>query len=72
MVPFFHAELDGFEGHFAGDWQVLRPGRDYHFAWVPHQERGGRTPALAQARRRLRILSLWDTYAHPEAETRRG
>jgi beta-mannosidase len=63
-VPFFHAELEGLEGHFAGDWQVLRPGREHRLRWIPHVERGARMPSPAEARRRLRTLSLWDTFAH--------
>jgi beta-mannosidase len=63
-VPFFHAELEGLEGHFAGDWQVMRPGRDYRLTWVPHSERGARMPSATEAKRRLRTLSLWDTFAH--------
>jgi beta-mannosidase len=63
-VPFFHAELSGLEGHFAGDWQVLRPGCDYRLRWKPHGERGAKPPTLAEARKRLATLSLWDTFTH--------
>ncbi len=71
VVPFFHAELHGLEGRFDGDWDVLRPERDYRLTWVPHRARGARQPTLAEARKRLRTMSLWDTYAHPEERGRR-
>jgi beta-mannosidase len=62
VTPFFHAELTGLEGHFEDDWQVLRPGRRYAFGWVPHVERGGVTPSLTEARRRLETLTLHDLF----------
>jgi beta-mannosidase len=62
VTPFFHAELHGLEGHFAGDWQVLRPGRTYTFPWVPHLEHGAREPGLREARALLRVTSLYDFY----------
>jgi beta-mannosidase len=64
VIPFFHAELTGLEGHFVGDWQVLRPGTEYRLRWKPHVERGGKMPTLGQARRMLGVMSLYDTYAH--------
>jgi len=64
VVPFFHAELGGLEGHFAGDWQVLSPGRAYLLPWVSHVNLGAKVPTLAEARRRLTSFSLYDTYAH--------
>jgi beta-mannosidase len=64
VAPFFHAELDGIEGHFQGDWQVLRPGRSYVLPFVPHIHRGAREVALGEARRRLHTLSLYDLYEH--------
>ncbi len=64
VTPFFHAELRGWEGHFAGDWQVLHPGRVYRLPWVAHAARGAGVPSLAQARAALRTLSLWDTFSH--------
>jgi beta-mannosidase len=63
VTPYFHAELKGLEGHFEDDWQVLRPGRRYVFGWVPHVERGGVTPSLTEARRRLETLTLLDLFA---------
>ncbi len=62
VIPFFHAELENLEGHFHGDWQVLRPGSQYVMPWVPHVHRGGAMPTLEDARSLLRMLSLWDTY----------
>jgi len=64
VVPFFHAELGELEGHFVGDWQVLRPNTTYRLPWVAHTERGASMPTLAQARAQLTTLSLWDTVAH--------
>ena len=63
-VPFFHAELQGLEGHFGGDWRVLRPGAKMTLPWVPHVNRGAKIPTLAQARSRLRVLSLYDLVDH--------
>jgi beta-mannosidase len=60
VVPFVHAELAGTEGHFRGDWQVLQPGRSYDLPWIPHRERGQRELSLAEARKRLRVTSLYD------------
>ncbi|HUO57418.1 MAG TPA: glycoside hydrolase family 2 protein [bacterium] len=65
VVPFFHAELQGLEGHFAGDWRVLRPGAKYNFPWVAHTERGAFTPGLAEVRSKLKTLSLYDLVDHP-------
>jgi beta-mannosidase len=64
VTPFFHAELAGLEGHFVGDWQVLRPGRAYRMPWVPHVDRGESATGLAAARARLRTLSLYDLNEH--------
>jgi beta-mannosidase len=64
VTPFFHAELDGIEGHFRGDWQVLRPGRSYVLPFVPHVHRGARAIGLGEARRRLSTQSLYDLYEH--------
>jgi hypothetical protein len=47
VTPFFHAALEGEEGRFRGDWQVLRPGRDYVMPWVSHV--AGRKFQLEQA-----------------------
>jgi beta-mannosidase len=66
VIPFFHAELQGFEGHFDGDWQVLRPGSRYVLPWVPHEFLGARSPTLEQATAALKTFSLYDTYAHEE------
>jgi beta-mannosidase len=60
VVPYFHAELDGLEGHFVGDWQVLKPGKTYRFLWVAHVERGAKSPTLAEAKKRLTTLNLYD------------
>ncbi|MBA2479711.1 MAG: glycoside hydrolase family 2 protein, partial [Planctomycetes bacterium] len=60
VAPFVHAEITGTEGHFAGDWQVLQPGRAYVLPWVPHADRGQRELGLAEARRRLVVSSLAD------------
>ena len=62
VVPFFHAELEGLEGHFQGDWRILRPGSRHVLTWVPHVHRGAAMPTLADARNSLKMLSLWDTY----------
>jgi beta-mannosidase len=63
VAPFFHAELEGLEGHFQGDWQVLKPKKKYTLRWVPHGDHGGQAPSLGEARRRLRVLSLFDMVA---------
>ena len=55
-----------FEGHFEGDWQVMRPGSDYVMRWKAHGELGAKTPTLAQAKKGLRTMSLWDTYEHAQ------
>jgi len=65
VVPFLHARLDGYEGHFAGDGDVLRPGRTYRFPWVPHVGRGAKEPSLEAARKTLRMSTLWDLCEHP-------
>jgi beta-mannosidase len=64
VTPFFHAELAGREGHFVGDWRVLRPGRVYRMPWVPHVDRGENATPLGAARARLRTLSLCDLNEH--------
>jgi hypothetical protein len=64
VIPFFHAELCDLEGHFDGDWQVMRPGETYRLKWVPHMYRGAEMPTLEEARRRLKTLSLYDTFEH--------
>jgi beta-mannosidase len=64
VIPFFHAELAGHEGHFQGDWTVLRPGSKYLLPWIPHVHRGTSTPGVDQAVRALRTSSLYDTYEH--------
>jgi beta-mannosidase len=64
VTPFFHAELQGVEGHFRGDWQVLRPGRTYVLPFVPHVHRGAEVPSLSEAKRNLATLSLYDLYEH--------
>ena len=66
VTPFFHAELEGLEGHFRGDWQVLRPGSEYRLEWMPHSDRGAKMPALVEAKKRLRTMSVYDTYEHGE------
>jgi beta-mannosidase len=60
VVPFFHAELDGLEGHFAGSYDVLRPRREYVLAWMPHRHRGARHVGIREARSRLVTTSLYD------------
>ena len=64
VVPFLHADLKGQEGHFAGDWGVLRSGRTYRFPWIPHEASRKQPLSLAAARRRLRLFTLWDLFAH--------
>ncbi len=64
VIPFFHADLENLEGHFQGDWQVLRPGSPYVLRWMPHFDRGAAMPSLADARNSLKMFSLWDTYEH--------
>jgi beta-mannosidase len=64
VIPFFHAELTGVEGHFRGDWLTLRPGSRCVLPWMPHIHRGAKMPSLSQARRILRTFSLFDTYEH--------
>lgn len=62
VIPFFHAELQGLEGHFGGDWQVMLPRTKYVMKWMPHIERGAEAPSLHEAKRSLRTTSLFDTY----------
>ncbi len=64
VTPFFHASLEGWEGHFSGDFQVLRPGRTYVFPWIPHFPEGKPLPPLLEARQRLRTLSFYDLFDH--------
>lgn len=64
VIPFFHAELENQEGHFQGDWRILRPGSRYLLPWVPHVHLGAAPPTLADARGLLKTFSLWDTYEH--------
>jgi hypothetical protein len=63
VLPFLHAELEGLEGHFAGDWQILRPGT-HILRWVPHGHRGAAMPSPVEAHWRLKVWSLYDTFAH--------
>jgi len=63
VTPFFHAELNGTEGHFVGDWRVLRPGT-HVLPYVFHDERATRTLTLAAARKRLSCFSFYDLSAH--------
>jgi hypothetical protein len=58
VVPFFHAELKGWEGHFEGDWKVLRPGGRHVFPWVPHFEGASKKLSLSQARKRLKVITF--------------
>nr|MBA3709816.1 hypothetical protein [Planctomycetota bacterium] len=60
VAPFVHAAIADTEGHFAGDWQVMQPGREYILPWVPHRDRGQRAVDLASARRKLAVMSLFD------------
>jgi beta-mannosidase len=60
VAPYFHAELKGLEGHFAGDWRVLKPGKTYKLPWVAHGNHGARIPSLGEAKKRLKTLSLYD------------
>ena len=64
VIPFYHAEFAGEEGHFNGDWQVLRPGAKYSLAWRPHYDRGAKMLTLAEAKKKLRGMSLYDTFEH--------
>ncbi|MBA3846507.1 MAG: glycoside hydrolase family 2 protein [Planctomycetes bacterium] len=64
VAAFVHAELEGLEGHFTGDWNVLRPGATYRLNWVPHSECGATMPTLREARRRLKLFSLYDLSEH--------
>ncbi len=63
VTPFFHAELSGTEGHFAGDWRVLRPGT-HVLPYVFHHERATPTLTLAAARKRLSCFSFYDLSDH--------
>jgi beta-mannosidase len=64
IVPFFHAEFRGWEGHFTGDWKVLKPGEENTFNWVPHFKEKGGARSLAEAKKRLRTLSFYDLFDH--------
>lgn len=66
VIPFFHADLTDHEGHFQGDWPVMRPGSKYVLPWMPHIDRGAKPPSLAAANRSLRTFSLYDTYEQPK------
>jgi beta-mannosidase len=68
VVPFFHAEIGGTEGHFDGDWAVLRPGETVTMRWVPHADLRATVPSLDAARAQLRTLTLHDTFAHEAAD----
>ena len=61
VVPFFHAELRGLEGHFSGDWKVLKPGEKQVLRWVGHFDPSG-TLSLAEAKRRLKIRTFYDLF----------
>jgi hypothetical protein len=63
-VPFFHATLNGWEGHFGGDWKVLKPGEKYVFTWIPHDSQGKKITSLREARKRLMLLSFYDLFEH--------
>ncbi len=58
IVPFFHAQLKGWEGHFDGDWKALKPGEKYVFRWISHFRRA--PGSLAEAKRRLRTTTFYD------------
>lgn len=60
IVPFFHAELEGREGHFAGNWKVLKPGDLSIWRWVPHFQKESPKESITQAKRHLRVTSLYD------------
>lgn len=62
IVPFFHAEFRGWEGHFEGDWKVLKPGERSVLRWVPHFEGKSRRRTLTEAKRRLRITTFYDLF----------
>jgi beta-mannosidase len=64
IVPFFHAEFQGWEGHFTGDWKVLKPGEPNVFSWVSHFTESKVPPSLAEAKKRLRTLSFYDLFEH--------
>ena len=64
ITPFFHAELAGEEGHFVGDWQVLRPGRTYVMPWRAHTREPVATATRRKGQPRLTTLSLYDLYEH--------
>jgi beta-mannosidase len=62
IVPFFHAEFQGAEGHFSGDWKVLKPGEKNVFRWMPHLSIEDRKTSLAEARKRLKVISFYDLF----------
>jgi beta-mannosidase len=72
VAPFFHAWFKGWEGHFSGDAQTLRPGRKHVFPWVPHYKKGKTLITLAEARKRLRILSFYDLFDHSRLHSPRS
>ena len=63
VAAFVHAEIVGTESHFDGDFAVLRPGQTYRWRLIEHSGRGQQPLTLAQARRGLRLSSLYDLAA---------
>jgi beta-mannosidase len=61
IVPFFHATLHKQQGHFTGDWNVLRPTQKYEMIWRPHEQL---EPKLNRpiSPKHLGTWSLFDTY----------
>ncbi len=62
IVPFFHAEFQGWEGHFEGDWKVLKPAEHTALRWVPHFETASQAKSLAEGKKRLRITTFYDLF----------
>ena len=64
VIPFFHAELNGCEGHFSGDWRTLRPGKTYTLPWIQHEDRGAKQPAPSEARKLFQTFAFYDLFNH--------
>lgn len=60
IAAFVHAEIADSESHFAGSFDVIRPGLTYRWPLVEHRARGQAPLRVGAARKRLRLFSLYD------------
>lgn len=68
IAAFVHADIVGTESHFDGSFDVLRPGRVYRWRLVEHRHRGQKPITSAQAKKGLRVFSLYDLALRERAE----